>query len=685
MQTRNESDTSVHAAAFSAAALIAHQVGGKAMRDALFLSHFDVTGLAWMVIAASVLSIAIGVAGARLMSSASPGRVVPRAFLASAMLLLAEWGLSWWSNAVVAILVYLQIAALGSALISGFWSLLGDRFDPHTARKQFGRIVAASTFGGMIGGLLAERVGTTFGVTAMLPVLAALDLICAFLTSGLGRGLKPATTSRSERSSKHVVAGFSPRGLFGEPYLRDLAVLIVLTTLGAGLLDYVFKARAVAAHSGGADLVRFFAIFYTTAGVMTFLVQIALSRLSLEKFGLAGTIGSLPFAVANGSFGGILMPGIGATAIARGSETVLRSSLFRSGYELFFAAVPKRHRRGIKPILDVGFERIGDMFGGVLITLLLLAGSRVALSSMLTIAALTGLIGLWISRRLHHGYVKALETNLMNQSIHIDISDIRDSTTRAAVMQTLSNPMRAPEAENRSVPLPLEQPKVVDPFIQRIADFRSNDPETARRALREPLDATMASHVITLLAWDALADDAVNALQGIAPSITGQLVDALLDPAQEFAIRRRLPRVLSVCDSKRAFDGLTQGLFDNRFEVRFQAGRALAQIQDRVPDVTVDHSLIIDAVLRELAVDREVWESRSVIDAADHELSSISSEHVFRLLSLILPRDPLRIAYRGLHSGDAHLKGVAIEYLESVLPAEVRSVLQAKQASYLGA
>jgi hypothetical protein len=193
--------------------------------------------------------------------------------------------------------------------------------------------------------------------------------------------------------------------------------------------------------------------------------------------------------------------------------------------------------------------------------------------------------------------------------------------------------------------------------------------------LREPLDATLASHVIGLLAWNAVSDGAVHALQEIVPSITGQLVDALLDPSQEFAVRRRIPRVLSITDSKRAFDGLMQGLFDDRFEVRFQSGRALAQIQDRAPRINVDHSLITEAVQQELTVDREVWKSRSVIDAEDREISNVSSEHVFRLLSLILPRDPLKIAYRGLHSGDEHLKGMALEYLESVLPPGIRKTI----------
>ena len=56
-------------------------------------------------------------------------------------------------------------------------------------------------------------------------------------------------------------------------------------------------------------------------------------------------------------------------------------------------------------------------------------------------------------------------------------------------------------------------------------------------------------------------------------------------------------------------------------------------------------------------------------------MSSVSSEHVYRLLSLILPGEPLKVAYRGLHSGDAHLKVMALEYLDSVVPAEVRSIL----------
>jgi hypothetical protein len=51
-------------------------------------------------------------------------------------------------------------------------------------------------------------------------------------------------------------------------------------------------------------------------------------------------------------------------------------------------------------------------------------------------------------------------------------------------------------------------------------------------------------------------------------------------------------------------------------------------------------------------------------------------EYVFHLLGLVLERQPLRIAHRALRSQDS-LRGTALEYLENVLPDDVRDALWA--------
>jgi len=95
---------------------------------------------------------------------------------------------------------------------------------------------------------------------------------------------------------------------------------------------------------------------------------------------------------------------------------------------------------------------------------------------------------------------------------------------------------------------------------------------------------------------------------------------------------------------------------------------------------------VFDVVLREMAVERGIWETRQLIDLPDDDTSPMeaevlrgragrSLEHLFTLLSLVLPPETVRLAFHGLHTGDRHLRGTALEYLETVLPEPVWQML----------
>src|SRR5262249_11472120 len=147
-----------------------------------------------------------------------------------------------------------------------------------------------------------------------------------------------------------------------------------------------------------------------------------------------------------------------------------------------------------------------------------------------------------------------------------------------------------------------------------------------------------------------VAVDATRALSAVAPRVVGQLVDALLDPDEEFAVRRRLPRVLAAAHGPRAAQGLGMGLADRRFEVRFRCARALARLHHREPELPMDDGPVFAAVQRELAVDEQTWKHLSVLDEErDVETSGETAlvddvlrdranrglEHVFTLLTLV--------------------------------------------------
>ena len=662
-----------------------------------------------MLMGTAFFSMAAVVVFSRAMSRLSPRRVVPWAFGISAALLLVEWWLVSQSPKAAAVVVYLHLAVVGAFLISGFWSMINERFDPRTAKKRISRIAAGATVGGVLGGILAERVAALLSVSAMLPLLALMHLFCAWRLGTLG----PLAGAASPRSETHPASGLQsdprPSGfriVAQESYLRSLAFLVLMGTLSAALIDYVFKAQAVATFQPGEELLRFFALFYMAVSLITFIVQTVLGRFSLEKLGLARTVATLPAAVGVGALGVFFAPGLASSAMARAAEAVLRSSLFRSGYELFYTPVPVRDKRATKSLIDVGFKRLGAALGGGTISLILLVGPQAAQPAILITAVLVAGVGLLMARSLHKGYIGALEKSLLHHAVELDLSQVEDRTTRQTMVQTMASlDLRAlglDAAEPISSQTPTEPDQELlkadsetplpqlDPVLQQMLDLRSGQPEKIRATLEQAkvLEPALVPHVIPLLAWDELCPDAIRALRRVTPVITGQLVDALVGPQQDFAIRRRIPRVLSASPSQRAVEGLWLALEDTRFEVRFQCGRALARILDKNTEIHFEREVVFSAVLREVAVGRRVWESHRLLDQLEedeessllvdeflHDRSSRSLEHVFTLLSLALPREPLTIAFRGLHTNNRSLRGTALEYLESILPEQIRKEL----------
>ncbi|MCA8967678.1 MAG: hypothetical protein KDC48_22545, partial [Planctomycetes bacterium] len=86
---------------------------------------------------------------------------------------------------------------------------------------------------------------------------------------------------------------------------------------------------------------------------------------------------------------------------------------------------------------------------------------------------------------------------------------------------------------------------------------------------------------------------------------------------------------------------------------------------------------VYEAVRREVALSPAEWQARrlpgdTAFDGSAQAPASRTLEHVFTLLSLVHDPDALRLCMQALASRDAHLRGTALEYLENVLPDDLR-------------
>ncbi len=675
-------------ALFAATTMIAQQVAGKATRDALFLSNFDVTDLPKMVIAAAVCSMAGVLVISRLLSLISPTTLVPAAFGLSAVFFIGEWLLLDYQPGIASVALYLHMAIFGAILISGFWSIINERFDPHSAKQRVARIAAAATLGGVIGGLLAERVASLLDVRTMLLFLSGLHVVCLLAIRGIGMPARalPAETAVRTSSAFTVIRH--------TPYLQWMAALMVLVAIMAALVDYALKAEAAARYQDSESLVTFFATFYASVGVLGFVLQSLFGRRILQRFGIGTTIAILPAVIALFGVAGSIITHLWSMVMLRGSHAIFATSLFRSAFELLYTPLPPHKKRPTKTIIDVASDRAGDLLGSGLLLLLLMLIPELPTAVVTACATLIALLCLVVVTRLNRGYISQLAHSLRKGVVRIEEHDIVDATTQQILaesnayserefLQSKINAMTARKSGDRDA-TEADRKNETSLHAQAVRDLCSKDTGRIQYALNSAfVDLHLTPYLIPLLANDEVAEDVRTELRWLVPRIIGQLTDAMLDPDVPLLARQRIPGVLEASHNPRAIDSLLLGMVDNCFNVRFSCARALARMRSRNAKLSIDRRRVFSAIRNELKVDEAEWEQHNLqMNSGDcpeeqPEIPIIHQnlEHVFTLLALTLDPDAVHMSMQAAISSDANLRGTALEYLENVLPTDLYDLL----------
>jgi hypothetical protein len=674
-------DARVRVATLGAAALVAQQVVGKALRDTLFLGAFGVAWLPYAMIAAALLSGAL-VVGLSRAAAARSARPVARATLfVSAGLFLLAWLLSGPSPRAAAAVTYVQAGALGAATVSVFWTLVSESFDPYAARASVPRVLAGATLGGVVGGLLAWRAAAWVAPADLLPLGAALNLAAVAAVSRL----RPAGPARAQDPGRDD-AGWRTFGR-GLPYLRALALLVGAGAATQAILDWLLSSTAVASLGTGAALLSFFALFQTAVGVASFLVQVSVSRGALERFGVGPVLAASPSLLLAGALAWLVAPPLGAAVVLRGADAILGASVHRSAYEVLFAPLDVGRRRAWKPVIDVGFDRAGTLLGGASVALVLAVTSGGARVALLALVVALSVARLLLSAALQAGYRRSLADSLRRGAVATSTTAVLDRATVGALSEAagaLDRPALLEEVERlrtaqARAPAPhggarvsiaaFDVPVCPEPEgapvaagddpVESLRELRSGDAACARAVLRrrrtEPL---LAPQVVELLADDRVARDAADWLTAQEPPPTGLLADALLSDRLPDAARRRVARLLGKSEDPRAADALVAALSQVPTGVRPGLAHALARAAARRP-------LPRDRILAAAA---SAAEEPPPGDGRGH------LEVVFALLSAAYPREPIPTALRALDRG-GNARGTALEWLEVLLPHEVKRAL----------
>jgi hypothetical protein len=668
------SGSTVHKAVVGAAALVALTVAGKTARDALFCANFPAAELPKVMVAGAALSALLAVLTGRALRSFGPATTLPPLLALNALGFIAEHSALSVAPRAVSLILYLHVSGVTGLILSGFWSVVNERFDPHTLRTQVSRIGLGGTVGGIIGGLTAERVAAWSGARHTLLALAGLSALGA-LSVWLVGAPPTAELPVPEVPSKQTL---------GSRYVRELGLFVGLTALASSVVDFAFKVRAMERYTDAQSLVQFFALFYTGVSLLSFVIQAFVTPQLLEKAGLGVGLSVLPGVVAISAILALAVPGLPAQALLRGADGALTTSLFRSAYEPLYTPLSAERKRSVKAVIDVVINRVGDGIGSLLSWALVLLVPALASPAATAAAVLLAGSALLLAARLRQGYVDELAASLRSGAVVLNETQVSDFTTRL----TLSRTMQALDRERlraeiqrlrdqepaaalaaaRALTPKLSPGEAAHPaengaeLTARIADLLSRDAGRVRAAL-DKAEPALTAFIIPLLLRSDVGAQAMNVLGSFGQRITGQLADALLDREKSSpTLRRRLVRVITNGKSAWAASALSAALDDPDFEVRQQVARGLEELADHGVSSALAREPTVATALREL-------EDNPLVPAAQRV------EHALRLLGLVHDREAFRLAHAALQSADEKLRGTGLEYLENVLSESVRGAL----------
>jgi HEAT repeat protein len=219
--------------------------------------------------------------------------------------------------------------------------------------------------------------------------------------------------------------------------------------------------------------------------------------------------------------------------------------------------------------------------------------------------------------------------------------------------------------------------------------IEDDDVEVARTAVAAVgalRKRSLIGALVERIAEPGLNEAATAALAKFGDRIVGTLRDYLVDPDITPEVRRQIPEVLQAIGTREAHAVLVESVLDRDVVVRYHTIAAINRLGQAHPDRSPDRKLIESVLAAEIMGHYRSYQvigtlGGSLNDPANpvehglRESMEKESERIFRLLKILYPQYDMHSAYVGLQSPDPVVHDNAVEFMDSVLPPEVRALV----------
>jgi ATP/ADP translocase/HEAT repeat protein len=515
-------------------------VMGRTARDALFLTQFPVTWIAYMWVAYGIVSSFVAVGYGWISTRYSRERLTMAFAVLSSLSYVgvrvavgAE--LSW---AIAFFYVWAEVIA--NLFVLQAWAITNDLHDPRSARRLFGLIGAGRILGMLLSGFITGGLVRAIGTPNLILVISGLMLAFAALVRLIGKRYQLA---KPKKPSAHPVPApqtkkTSLRRHFAYTSLLSVMLLVIFLALTIG--DYQFKAIAKLSFPDRDDLAGYMAGFYAAMGAIAFVFQVFITPRILKHLGVVAALLTMPLAFLSSTAVLLGLPILPVATVLKLSDNGLQYTIHDATMQLLYFAFPTSVRTRVRGLLDAMIKPMGYSLGGVVLVILspvpfpgetaeALSG-RVAQVGLVSL--LLGVVWIAIVPFVRRAYVDALRRSLVRRQS--DLSQETDLQVDAAVKNVLRETVRggspaqvvfalerlvvdAPDVAREELPALMghESPTVRAMAVENIAQLdRERAADLARAHLADPDAEVRCAALATLGA--VRHEDAVDEIEHFA-------------------------------------------------------------------------------------------------------------------------------------------------------------------------
>jgi AAA family ATP:ADP antiporter len=290
-----------------------------------------------------------------------------------------------WKWVPVVFWVWANIFAI--VLVTQFWILVNDVFNPREAKRLIGFIGSGGLLGAILGGVMAGALAKTRAAGFLLLIAAAmLSVGIALVLSIFARqrrtepGGEREIAERKKSSEKQVGSGFRAgwETIKESPYLKLLAGIVMITLVVSTLIDFQFNSIVYYNTETGPKMTSFFGFFNAGANAFAFFLQLLLTSNIIRRYGIRITLLFYPLILLLGcaGIGVVAFSSIVPAVLIKAGDKSLAYSLNQSVRELLYIPISGEQKYKAKVFIDMFLNRFAKGLGAVILFVLLLIVPR---------------------------------------------------------------------------------------------------------------------------------------------------------------------------------------------------------------------------------------------------------------------------------------------------------------------